>query len=250
MNSDINNETIQINLNSQFATRYINDSRSNVYFDLPNISIGSQHHAHLSIINMQIPYSFYNINEYNNDLVISINNVLFLYKIQPGNYNVNNFVSYLNLLIVNSGCTISYDGIRNKLKIINMSNNFLISPLSSSLRILGFESNIQSIDGQIIAINCLNLQSVQCLHILSNYNSGNINSSNFYNKNTLCTIPINSSPYSNILYENNNNISCNLYNSMLTEINITIVDQSGEIVNLNGLDWSLTLKLEIVDFVN
>ena len=102
----------------------------------------------------------------------------------------------------------------------------------------------------LISNNCLNLESVQCIHIQTNFITGNVNSSQLYKQNTLCTIPINTNPYSNIVYDNTSNFSTNLYSNLLNEIYIKIVDQDNNIIDLNGLDWSITLQVEILDFVN
>ena len=62
------NETIQIHLNSKYATSYNNNSSSDCNFTLPNIEVQDGYYIHLSIINCVIPYSFYNIDSTNNGL--------------------------------------------------------------------------------------------------------------------------------------------------------------------------------------
>ena len=59
-------ESIQITLNSKYASQYINGSHSSCTFYLPVIEIPVQHHIYLSVQNANIPYSFYNINSSNN----------------------------------------------------------------------------------------------------------------------------------------------------------------------------------------
>ena len=41
-----------------------------------------------------------------------------------------------------------------------------------------------------------------------------------------------------------------MYSNILNDIVIKIVNQDNVILALNGLDWSITLQLDIVDFVN
>ena len=41
-----------------------------------------------------------------------------------------------------------------------------------------------------------------------------------------------------------------MYSNILNDIVIKIVNQYNVILDLNGLDWSITLQLDIVDFVN
>ena len=61
-------ESLQIHLNSKFADNYINNSLSNCEFFLPVIEIPPQHHIYISVVLANIPYSFYNIDNYNNKL--------------------------------------------------------------------------------------------------------------------------------------------------------------------------------------
>ena len=46
----MDNETIQIHLNSKFATSYNNNSSSDCNFTLPNIEVDDGYYIHLSII--------------------------------------------------------------------------------------------------------------------------------------------------------------------------------------------------------
>jgi hypothetical protein len=245
-------ETIQVNLNSKFASKYINDSHSDCLFDLPNIEIPSQHHIHISVRNAIIPYSFYNINSTNNFLIYIANNVTYTYILDIGNYNALQLVKYLNTLIVSSGLSCNYNIITNKLTFTHSTYNFIFSSNSTCLSFMGFiyTSLSLSTNKVLISNNCLNLQNVQSIHIQTNFITGNINSSELYKQNTLCTIPINTSPYSNITYDNSSNFSTNLYSNLLNEIYIKLVDQDNNLINLNGLDWSITLQVEILDFVN
>ena len=69
------------------------------------------------------------------------------------------------------------------------------------------------------------------------------------NKNVLCCIPITSGPYSTISYINHNNFSVNLYNNILSTINIKILDIDGKPINFNNQFYSLTLQLDVINFV-
>lgn len=246
------NESFQINLNSKFATRYINNSNSECLFDLPYIEIPSQHHIHLSVKSAVIPYSFYNINHSNNFFIFIADNLTFTYILDVGNYNVSQLVKHLNTLMFESGLNCSYNIITNKLSFTHLIYDFSISKNSTCLNFMGFDYAIiyQSTNKKITAPNCLNLGLVQSIHITSNFISGSFNSSDLYRQNILCTIPLNSQPYSNIVYVNDSNFSTNLYVNMLNEIYIKLIDQDNNILNLNGLDWSITLQIDVVNFYN
>ena len=242
-------ESIQINLNSKFALRYINGSKCHCVFELPNIKIKNQHHIHISVANAIIPYSFYNVNSSNNILYYIINGIPSTLTILPGNYNAIQLASYFASNMVNFSC--SYSSITNTFTFTNTVNDFTFSFVSSCLKTLGFY-NIDTVSSNktLTSVFCANLQSNQCIHIKSNFLTGNINSSNIYLQDTLCSIPINTAPNSNIVFFNTEDFSTNLYSNILNDIVIKIVNQDNFILDLNNLDWSITLQLDIVDFVN
>ena len=64
----MSNESIQIHLNSKYATSYNDGNLNDCNFFLPIIEAPSQHTILLSVQNAIIPYSFYNINSNNNHI--------------------------------------------------------------------------------------------------------------------------------------------------------------------------------------
>jgi hypothetical protein len=242
-------ESLQINLNSKFATRYINNSRCNCVFDLPNIFIPSQHHVHVSVVNAIIPYSFYNVNLSNNILIYIVDSTSYTLNIPLGNYNSLQLALFFTQNMLNFQCT--YNIIPNTFTFTHTNSNFTFNSISTCLKTMGFENvTLDSTEQTMSSSFCANLQSIQCIHIKSNFITGNINSSNIYIQDTLCTIPVNSQPNSNIVYKNVTNFTSNMYSNILNDIVIKIVNQDDQILDLNGLDWSITLQLDIVDFVN
>jgi hypothetical protein len=244
-------DSIQINLNSKFARRLIENSRSNCIFELPNLTIPSQHHIHVSIINAIIPYSFYNVNYLTNTLTYTVDTTAtYTINVPEGNYNSFQMATYLKSHMTNFNVT--YDAVTNKYTFTHTASlNFSIDSSSSILKILGFTEGVHISSSYILTSNQVaNLQRIQSIHIQSNFLTGNINSSDIFRQNTLCTIPVNTAPNSNIVYYNDNKFTTNLYSNILNEIEIKLVDQDNMLLDLNGLDWSLTLQLDIVDFVN
>ncbi len=245
-------DSLQINLNSKFATKYINGSKSNCVFNIPQIIIPSQHHIHISVINAIIPYSFFNINGSNNLLYYIINGVPNTLLVKPGNYNSNQLTTYLNQSM--PGMNISYNSIYNKFTFKNNNETeFVLASFSTLLILMGFDNGIDdfvSSNYEITSNYCSNLNTNNhCIHIKSNFITENINSNNYIEKNTLTTIPINSPPNSLIVYNSMQKNVVNLY-ANLNDIQIKLVNQDDILLDLNGLDWSITLQLDIVDFVN
>lgn len=267
-----NEETILISLNSKYAKRYINGSTSNCEFFLPVIEIPSQHYIYLSIANGSIPYSFYNIDDNNNNLVLFSElptstggsyNVSNTFNIRKGNYNSSQLVNYMNQQFstntintdpsYNITFSISYDIITNKVT-ISSSFNFYFGQESTCLELFGFSktdiyNSVINSNQVITSTNCVNLLSKSCICIHSNLLTGNISTNPAVFDNTILTqIPVSTPPYSLITFSNQNARSC-LYTNTISYINIKLTDQDNKILNLNGCHWSMTLELTVVKFV-
>jgi hypothetical protein len=52
-----------------------------------------------------------------------------------------------------------------------------------------------------------------------------------------------------IQYENHNNFKSNLFVNTLNQLNIQLVDDSnGKLIDLNGVHYSMTIQLDIINF--
>lgn len=76
----------------------------------------------------------------------------------------------------------------------------------------------------------------------------NINKNLKNNQTILCSIPINSQPFSMINYINSNNFRTNLFMNYISTIKINLTDELGNIINLNGCHYNLTLQIDVVQF--
>ena len=86
----------QIYLNSANADIFLNQSKkSNVVFFFTNVLKIDKKSVEmkLSVVNAQIPVSWYLINDTNNRIYFSVNGVQNNYFFPNGNYNVNTFIS-------------------------------------------------------------------------------------------------------------------------------------------------------------
>lgn len=239
-------DSIQVSLNSRYATRYVGNSNSNVVFNLSNLYVPKQHHLHLSLANVVIPYSFYNVNESNNMLIYLVNGLQYTVYIEPGNYNVMQLLNYLNQHMI--GFTITYDSVRNKYT-FNCGTSFTFSFMSSCLRMLGI-TMYESINNKLTSNLCVNLQTIQTIYLRTNFTTGNFACNSLYNQNILASIPVNNSlPNSNIVYINQGSqFTVDLYTNTLNDFYIMLTDQDDNLINLNGVDWHMVLQIDIVDF--
>lgn len=242
-------DSIQIVLNSKYASRRISGSNSNVVFSFPSFNVEQNHHLHISLINAVIPYSFYTINYSNNMLMYIINNQVYTLMIEPGNYSVIQLASYLNEKLVGIKCT--YNSIRNKYT-FTAPYDFMFNSVSSALRMMGVVGNYESVNRTLESSNCINLQTIQYINLRTNFMTGNFSCNNLLGQNILCSIPVNNSiPNGNVVYDHHgDDFTIDLYTKVLREFHIMICDQDDNILDLNGCDWSVVIQIDIVDFVN
>jgi len=250
-------ETLQIHLNSKNLSQgSINDA----YFYINTIEVPSDYQLHLSVLSASIPYSFYSINDKNNTLLLNVmyinpnsNNLgsdnLIMYIIPKGNYTITQFITQLQTIMI--GYTISYNKITSKIT-ISYSTDFIILNTSTCLDFIGFGdvdiSLLSSINNSITSVNCINLQSQQCICVATNFISHSISIINQKKPTVICCIPINTAPNSMITYVNPSHYKINIYSSMFSMINIKLTDQDGTLIDMNGCHWSMTLQIEIIRF--
>jgi hypothetical protein len=149
-----------------------------------------------------------------------------------------------------NGISILYNSITNKLT-FSYSSNFSLLSSSTCYSIIGFNKSTSytSTNNILKSINCINMHQIKCINIVTNLSTYNINKAFQNNFSILSCIPVNSSPYSIIEYQNSNNYRCNLFMNELQTIKIKLVDEYENLINLNGCHFSLTLQLDVVSFM-
>jgi hypothetical protein len=242
----------QVYLNSSQASTYNNGSlKSNMNFNLKDvISIDKQTlELKISIINAQIPYSFYQINNTNNKFSITISGNTNNYYATLGNYNINTFITML-LGIIPAGFSITYNNSTSKLTFIYTNAFSLLDGTNSLFSIIGFAkgSVFLSVGNQITAPYCYNLSPLNKLNIYTDsFTLNNVDSFNKSQTNILASVPINCSPNDIILYYNFNNYRKNIHNpEQFSNLNIEIYDDWENNIDFNNLDWSLTIQIDVV----
>jgi len=246
------NEKFQIHLNSLSADYYVNGLTSNCTWNLSGIIEAPQQSTlYVSVVHANIPYAFYNINSTNNRLDYTVNGQNVYLTIDVGNYNASQLASYFTKNMANFTCT--YNSITNKFTFENSLYDFTFSEYSSCLDMLGFVNiplYLTSILKRLVSSYCVDLNTKKCICISSNnWQTNNINSMDISSRNVLLSIPINSAPYSNIVYVNNSDMKSNLYTNIIQSISLKLTDQNSNIIDLNGCNWSISLEFSVVDFV-
>jgi hypothetical protein len=242
-------EKIQIYLNSKRANKYIDNNTSNCIFFLPRVNIKKNNNITISVLSMQLPYSFYNINYTNNKLTYVVNGVINTVYITPSNYNVNSLKDHIITLIGSDTFNIIYSASSNKFTFTNIINDFtLLHTNSNCFELLGLsEVDHFSVNRVLVSDLVCNLFTIRNIHIVSdNFILNNIDSFNPNNSNILASVPVNTIYNGVISYTNDHNVYSEINDvTNLTHLHIKLTDQDGDIINLNGTHFSITLLLTI-----
>lgn len=244
-------ESVQIYLNSRYATETIDGNPANSVYYLPVIEIPDGHHIYLSLQSANIPYSFYSITSVDNSfrwgLVAGTINTTY---IQPGNYNITQLIDVIKAAL-GASYTVTYSSITSKILITHATSDFIIYADTFN-HIIGFSKTTDTTStAQILyGRDCVNLNQIRALNIEVNFPTYNVNVAQPYNQNIIATIPVYVAPFSIITYQNTNNFRTNLYVNKLDQIQIRIIDNNGLLVNMNGIQYQMTLQLDCVKFID
>lgn len=244
-----------LTLNSKYASTYINGSaKSNVQFNFIGLLRNDADiiRTSLSILNAQIPVSYY---------IITVNNNVFTYVylsifenviIPIGNYDANTLLTYMNSQLSIHNLAMSINSSNGKITFSTTAPNQDIGVLasSSSAEIFGIGPNNIAVTGtptgaSIIFPFPLNLLGVKKISVKSSslsiiaFSSVNNNYSD-----TICTIPADQPAFGMISYNNQNDLNKNLLKqSVVDRVDIQLLDENQNYLDFNNLDWSITICL-------
>ncbi len=205
-------------------------------------------YTQISIMNAQIPVSYYIINEYNNVLKYRIGGSSILtVNFEYGNYNANSFIAEFKDKMASS-FNLTLNKITGKYTITNTTNFTLVSDGSTAFRVLGFNpsQDYTSTFSALTAPYPCNFAGITRIKIISNelstYAMDSV-SGNF--SNNLQTISVNSGSYGILLYENTHNFKAILRNKVLDSFDIALLDDNENLIDFNNIPWHMTLQLDI-----
>ena len=197
-----------------------------------------------------LPNSIYNINSSNNMLYFEVGSTgVANLSIPPGFYNTLSLVTKLNerFTAIGVATTVTYDSTNNKYTFTHPSIfNLYFGYNNTLVDILGFNTinYNNSLNGSITSPRVGNLNSVYSLYIIvKELGTPNLNSKNLHytfklslnaNTNTILY------QQSKIFYDQRIQLT-NVLNSNLGDYNVKLVYDDGNAVDLNGLNWELTV---------
>jgi hypothetical protein len=253
-------DTVEIYLNSKSANQKLNDEVADCFYHLPNIDANPlTEDVYVSVRSAVIPFSWYNINNINNKLVIIYDSVTYTLTIPNGNYNVNTLRNEVATLInaTHGGdghdITITYITKTNKFLFTSSHHAFTLKSTSTCFEVLGFKDNNDYTSSDINGTNTLesiiavNLFVVRTLYVASNnFILNNVNSATPQDSSILASIPVIGNPASIIHYSNNNAKHKIHHLNNFNNLHIKIIDNDGDLVFFNDVNYSMTLELTII----
>jgi hypothetical protein len=230
----------------------LNDSfKSKLSISLPDLSFHEKiENIYFSVQHAEIPNSFYVVN-YTNSVIV-INSVS--YQIPAGNYNANNLITALLLLLPTF--TITYNSITNRYT-FNSSITFTINSSSTCRSIIGLGNTNQTaiLTGSVYSLTLpfsVNFVPLPRINFKSNFfNFNNFNGID-YSNDLFLSIQNNTNPNSMIHYINQTGIKFRVQDKNITTFVISITDDEGNFINFNNQDTRISLQIDVeyIDVIN
>ena len=248
--NDTHRASMNLFLASKFASEKINGSESHVVFNIRNPIIPDPTTRILMCVtDLEIPYSFYIFRTTNNTLRIVQGGVNVDFTLPVGNYNVTTLTAAFNIAggtLAVAGITASYDATNNKLSFISAASTLVLdTTVTTMLFEIGFKES-QGSDtpsATITGINMTNLSGLPNLYLRAK----NISVENYDSNNavagTLCKIPVSVLPLEYIFYRPVENLYVLIADKQITSMDLAIEDEEGNLVSLNGGQWSATFSI-------
>lgn len=201
----------------------------------------------VGIVDIEIPCSFYNINANNNKITINGYDIALVLQ----NYSAFNIKDTLNSALASAEPAIPV-----VVDFSQQSNKFTFSPtenpgtvkidggtLCDSLGLTQSQVGLTPSTSPIIGNNCCNLAGTANIYVSSNFNINNLNSTGQYS-GVLAKVLVNAPSGEYIFYQPSQAAMHVVSNKSTSNIVISLLDDNLAAIDLNGLDFSLTLSVE------
>ena len=222
------------------------DFKSNCEYSIPNLIDRDEtiEYVQFSIPNAIIPVSVYNVNSYNNKLVIITSSGYSTFTFPTGNYNSSTFASQFAILL-GTGWGLTLNTVTN---IFTVTSNalFTFDATSTIASVMGFSTSISSTGGFIaIMPRCCNFLPIPriCIRCPELANTTMVGSST--SADIIVTIPNNVRVNGQIYYQNQSQSKLLFRHHELSRFVISITDDDGNLLNFNGLSSYFTFQFDI-----
>jgi hypothetical protein len=232
---------------------YTNEPSTNFsVFDISDMYANQEKDIALSQIT--IPNSIYSINDNNNTFILTSLDLGATdglnVSLSNGNYNNNSFITelttQLDALSLGATFTASISSTQQKLSITSSTGDFTITADNQNYIYLGLDkSNSKSSSSSVwISDNVIDLSGTRYIDFIIDIPLASNNNKNL-NKNILSRIWKNADNFDTIFYKNNDFNFVKMLTTSFNGLRITLLDEWGNIVDLNGMNWDCVLELRL-----
>ena len=236
---------------------------------LPSHLLTREPHQSMRLVlnDLVLPYTWYNVQETNRTFMIQElhndpNHIQI--DLDEGSYHVLQLRDHINTKLAASTLqdtyNVTYDEVASKFTITaqhDYSTYVLHLPVGSAYKLLGFAVNIVNTaynftDGKITSTKAVNMMFADALYLYCDLPTTNINKSTgdkstFHLSSAFAKIPVNTGPFSNIIYTNaNDDYTTNVPDKFINTMRFHFRTGDHKPITLND-DFSFTLKLEILE---
>lgn len=203
---------------------------------------------YVEIVNIELPFSWYPVNDNNNVIVFKNNaGTTFTKTLTNGSYDSDSFCDHLQDTLNSgfTGFTVSYSDSNGKLTIANGTQNFQIMNTGTCDDLIGIV-NSSSNAASWTSDKLINLSGTNHVFICSQKLSENRPISIVsptQNRSVFMRVPVDENFGSILRYKSddlNNRIDYGS-NMTLTEIDFTLLDENLISLDLNGMNWNIEL---------
>src|SRR5579875_2133766 len=235
------------------------DRNVNYYYNTPTqfqITFNKilQNVRKVKLINTILPNVIYNVTNNNNLFNFAANNNAFSYYIPPGFYTITNLLTTLQNGLNNIGSgqnpsfsfTLSFSYTTQTITITCTTSCVIYFAVPGSCNaLLGFPYQNQTSNTTFVAPNAPSL--INPVNLFLTIQELGINTK-VLDKECTFYIPL-VNQNSTLLYLNKNDLGKQVikffYPQNITTLTVTLTDESGNLINLLGLDWTFILEYEV-----
>lgn len=200
--------------------------------------------TNISIQSAQIPISYYNVNEYNKTLKIKVGFITSNITFEEGNYTSTTFITEFTSKV--SNVTVTLNKVNGKLTFSSNSFIHFYANGSTCFKLIGLDANTDYEAKTIIAPYACNFAGISRIKVCSNeLQTYNMDSSVGTFSNVLATIPVNSTSFGILLFDNTTRFTCTLRNRTINYFDIKLLDDDDNLIDFNNVAWHMTIQLDI-----
>jgi hypothetical protein len=275
-------QLLNLNLNSCFRNNYYQSNPTDFLYNLP---VEIKNVLSMRLVSIEIPNSWYlfSSKKKNNIFYIIVHNKSkktdkqYTIEIPDGNYSFEHIENYLNTKYFYESeidyplekikFSINPNSLKSSFEVIKDDDNLYSYSLRFSLDI---NQNIINTAGWILGFRLANYLDIKTqiseglfdaggdryVYLSINdfqYNNNTSNivcfDKNILNEDVIAKVPMENGKLSLIINDNNNNLAkIRRYNGPinLSKLQIKLLDQFGAIIDLNNMDFSMTLELQLL----